>query len=220
MVVLPTAIVAEMLPLVNHLFKVKFVQHTSASGSPQQVASRTASASASSQTMSSEELDATTARQTLINYAVLVAELLHASAIDLNTGRAGSSSTSTADEIQLATAAGDESAAAAESARDKGAAALLACGTPSAPRSFLHSQDVFAAHAVDTIAVFEGAVRFTCNDWGRTGPRDGKIVDSARKFMPKLTAAAVLLARQAGLPPAEVRQCYSFLASVVHFALT
>jgi hypothetical protein len=85
---------------------------------------------------------------------------------------------------------------------------VSADGSFSARCTFLHSQDVFAAHAVDSITILEAAVRITARTaiWSQP-PVVTKV--------PGLAAVAVMLARQADPGSAEVQHCHSFLASLL-----
>jgi hypothetical protein len=98
-------------------------------------------------------------------------------------------------------------------------AAALSCGTPAAPLSFLHSQDVFAAHAADFIATMEGSARLTLRVAARQSTHGG--FKPSQPLSPSMdqcqhqAAVAVLLARQAGPGSPGLRHCYSYLGTLL-----
>lgn len=139
--------------------------------------------------------------------------MLHDAVIDQCTATGSSTGSSRSTALKLSPSA----TAVFGPAKSAGVAdAVFACGTTDAPRSFLHSQGVFAAHAANTIRTFESVVRFAARDcaWW-LGAEDET---SMMSVVHRLTAVAVLLARQAGPGSAEMQQCHSLLASVLKLA--
>jgi hypothetical protein len=184
-VVPPTPIVAELLPLLVRLCQARLLLQ-----GPQ----HTASASASSQAVTIPG-----AMDIACNLAILVVQLVQASHI----GQAGGA---------VPRSAKDGPSAASCLGTSSSSAAAEASAAP--PRSVLHSRDVFSAHAADTIATLESVVRIavgTCPAWGW----DAGAAQSTMAVVEEQAYAVALLARHAGPGSAGLQQYFSFLGTLL-----
>jgi hypothetical protein len=204
LVVMPTSVVAEMLPLLIKLCKARLLLLDS----DQQQQHGPNQSPTVPHTASSAQT-----RDTVCRLARLVSQLHHLSVIEVaDCVRSSSTAGSCSPHSGAGTAA---AAAPATNSNRRSSMAVPACCSPAVPYSILHSRDVFAAHAVDSIATLEAVLRITI----RTAVWRG-IPDATKplRVVDGLSAVAVLLGRQAGPGSAALQQCHSFLASLLRLA--
>jgi hypothetical protein len=228
LVVLPSAIAAEMLPLLIKLCKARMLllgdQHqpaaaaaAAAAGVATQSPASTASASPAQQAPANKGQLEGFARLQFVrarSHASLVAGLLAVCAISVPRDQAavvGSHNSTPAAETA-------EQSRVAEPAGAAATAVIPPHGTPAGPHTdddvYLHPYHVFAAHAADVTSTLESLVRFVLSCSAGLGGDEGSI-ELPLHLAQQMALAAGLLGHQAGPGSAELQHSYSLFASVL-----
>ena len=199
----PAALLAELLPVLTRLCKARMLllnnqqqQQQQQPQRQQQPRQQQQHGPSHIQSAPQKWVEGLTVQETIDSCVPLLQELVVACVIDLH-GAVGSNSSTPPPSLL--------------SKVNPTAAIALECGTPAAPLSFLHARDTFAANAVDIIAVLEGSARLqlTASPAATTAATQQDCNE-----MQQQAAVAVLLARQAGVGSAALRQCYSYLGTL------